>query len=92
MTADKKESVTGTWVHVFEEDTPEGAVFRPEDADIPLSRFDIVFVPRSTIGNVEVFTRQVFGSALLGLQTAITGWELFNLERVFPGYNLVRNP
>lgn len=28
----------GTWVHVFEEDTAEGAVFRPEDADIPLSR------------------------------------------------------
>ena len=26
------------WVHVFEEDTPEGATFRPEDADIPLSR------------------------------------------------------
>ncbi len=26
------------WVHVFEEDTAEGAVFRPEHADIPLSR------------------------------------------------------
>jgi hypothetical protein len=26
------------WVHVFEEDTPRGAVFRPEGADIPLSR------------------------------------------------------
>jgi hypothetical protein len=27
-----------TWVHVFEEDTAEGAVFRLEDDDIPLSR------------------------------------------------------
>ena len=27
-----------TWVHVFEEDTGAGAVFRPETADIPLSR------------------------------------------------------
>jgi hypothetical protein len=26
------------WVHVFEEDTAEGAVFRPESDDIPLSR------------------------------------------------------
>jgi hypothetical protein len=26
------------WVHVFEEDTAEGAVFRPEGDDIPLSR------------------------------------------------------
>jgi len=29
---------TGTWVHVFEEDTSAGAVFKPADADIPLSR------------------------------------------------------
>ena len=28
----------GVWVHVFEEDTAAGAVFKPEDADIPLSR------------------------------------------------------
>lgn len=28
----------GVWVHVFEEDSAAGAVFRPEDADIPLSR------------------------------------------------------
>ena len=27
-----------TWVHVFEEDTDEGAVYRPEEDDIPLSR------------------------------------------------------
>jgi hypothetical protein len=26
------------WVHVFEQDTPQGAVFRPEDGPIPLSR------------------------------------------------------
>lgn len=27
-----------SWIHVFEEDTAEGRVFRPESADIPLSR------------------------------------------------------
>ena len=27
-----------TWVHVFEEDTADGAVYRPEEDDIPLSR------------------------------------------------------
>jgi hypothetical protein len=26
------------WVHVLEEDTAEGAVFRPESGDVPLSR------------------------------------------------------
>jgi hypothetical protein len=26
------------WVHVYEEDTPAGAVYRPEAGDIPLSR------------------------------------------------------
>lgn len=29
---------TTRWVHVFEEDTPEGAVYRPDSADLPLSR------------------------------------------------------
>jgi polysaccharide export outer membrane protein len=62
------------------------------DADIPLARFDIVYVPRSTVGNVEVFTRQVFGSANLGLNTMLIGWELFNLERVFPGVRLRATP
>lgn len=62
------------------------------DADIALSRFDIVFVPRSTVGNVEVFTRQVFGSANLGLNTVLVGWELFNLERVFPGFSVRAAP
>jgi hypothetical protein len=62
------------------------------DADIPLSRFDIVFVPRSTVGNIEVFTRQILGSANLGLNTVLVGWELFNLERVFPGINLRAAP
>jgi hypothetical protein len=27
-----------TWVHVFEEDTADGDVYRPETSDIPLSR------------------------------------------------------
>ena len=27
-----------TWVHVFEEDSSEGAVYRPQEDDIPLSR------------------------------------------------------
>jgi hypothetical protein len=37
LTADDRQA-PATWVHVFEEDTAEGAVYRPEDADIPLSR------------------------------------------------------
>jgi hypothetical protein len=33
-----KKEILGTWVHVFEQDSADGAVFRPEDGDIPLSR------------------------------------------------------
>ena len=29
---------TTRWVHLFEEDTPEGEVYAPEDGPIPLSR------------------------------------------------------
>jgi hypothetical protein len=36
--ADDDRLFTTRWVHVFEEDTAEGAVYRPEDDNIPLSR------------------------------------------------------
>jgi len=60
------------------------------EGDLPLSRFDIVYVPRSTVGNVELFSRQVFGGASHVLTASVLGWELFNLDRVFvipPGSN-----
>ena len=51
--------------------------------DLPLSRYDIVYVPRSTIGNIDVFARQFFGEPSQILSAAMLGWELFNLDRVF---------
>ncbi len=51
--------------------------------DVPLSRFDIVFVPRSTIGNVGVFVEQFFSRTIPAGSAAFLGWELFNLDRVF---------
>jgi polysaccharide export outer membrane protein len=53
------------------------------DADLPLGRFDIVYVPRSTIGNINVFTRQLFAENSSMLSFSLLGWELFNLDRVF---------
>lgn len=53
------------------------------DADIPLGRFDIVFVPRSTIGNINLFVRQFLGDNAAALNFALTGWELFNIDRVY---------
>ncbi|HEY2955030.1 MAG TPA: polysaccharide biosynthesis/export family protein [Candidatus Eisenbacteria bacterium] len=53
------------------------------EGDVALSRFDIVYVPRSTVGNIEVFTRLAFGGAANALNASVLGWELFNLERVF---------
>jgi polysaccharide export outer membrane protein len=51
--------------------------------DVLLDRFDIVYVPRSAIGNVDVFVRQYFAETQAVLTTALAGWELFNLDRVF---------
>jgi len=51
--------------------------------DLPLSRFDIVYVPRGAVGNLEVFSRQFFGSLTTATGLALQGWELFNLDRVF---------
>ncbi len=53
------------------------------EGDVALSRFDIVYVPRSTIGNVDVFVRQFFTETGSALSTVMVGWELFNLDRVF---------
>jgi protein involved in polysaccharide export with SLBB domain len=53
------------------------------EADLPLGRFDIVFVPRSSIGNINMFAKQFFGDNLGILQFGFLGWELFNLDRVF---------
>jgi protein involved in polysaccharide export with SLBB domain len=58
------------------------------EADIPLSRFDIVYVPRSSIGNVDVFVHQFFAEPSSILGASLTGWELFNLDRVFVGAKL----
>lgn len=51
--------------------------------DLPVGRFDIVYVPRNTISNIDLFTRQLFGGPQVALSTALTGWQLFNLDRVF---------
>lgn len=54
-----------------------------EFGDLMLNRFDIVYVPRSAIGNIDVFARQFFGDTQAIVQTGLLGWELFNLDRVF---------
>jgi polysaccharide export outer membrane protein len=60
------------------------------EADLPLGRFDIVYVPRSTIGNLNQFTRQLFTENASMLNTVLLGWELFNLDRVFVPVQPVR--
>ncbi len=52
-------------------------------ADAVVGRFDIVFVPRSTIGNLSVFAQQFLAPAGSLLSSSLVGWELFNLDRVF---------
>jgi polysaccharide export outer membrane protein len=61
----------------------DGVKFHELALDQPLSRFDIVYVPRSTIGNVNVFAQQFLGNQGPALNTILIGWELFHLDRVF---------
>lgn len=51
--------------------------------DPPVGRFDIVYVPRSTVGNVSVFLNQLFNGLGPMTSTAFQGWELLNVDRVF---------
>jgi protein involved in polysaccharide export with SLBB domain len=52
-------------------------------ADAVVGRFDIIFVPRSTIGNLNVFSQQFLGPVGNMLSSSLIGWELFNLDRVY---------
>jgi polysaccharide export outer membrane protein len=53
------------------------------ESDIPLSRFDIVYVPRSGLGNAETIAHQFFDPLASMLTSGLVGWELFNLDRVY---------
>lgn len=52
-------------------------------ADAVVGRFDIVFVPRTRIGHINVFATQFLSPIEGALSSALIGWELFNLDRVF---------
>ena len=55
--ADDARLFTTRWVHVFEEDTPEGAVYRPEDDNIPLSRRPRERLELSADGTAKIITQ-----------------------------------
>lgn len=57
------------------------------ESDVPLSRFDIVYVPRSGLGNIESIAHQFFDPLSSMLTSGLVGWELFNLDRVFVRVN-----
>lgn len=52
--------------------------------DVYLRRYDIVYVNRNAIGDVNLFVDRFFTKMLPVASTYIRGWEVFNLDRVFP--------
>jgi len=52
-------------------------------ADAVVGRFDIIYVPRSSVGNIAVFAQQFLSPVGNLLSASLIGWELFNLDRVF---------
>jgi hypothetical protein len=55
--ADDDRLFTTRWVHVFEEDTSEGAVYRPENDNIPLSRRPRERLELSADGTAKIITQ-----------------------------------
>jgi polysaccharide export outer membrane protein len=47
-------------------------------------RFDIVYVPKTTIANVNQFVDQHIGKLLVVPQGYIYGWQAFHIDRLFP--------
>ena len=48
-----------------------------------LRRFDIIYVPKTTIAGVNQFVSQFFGSFKTVSEAYIIGWEAFHIDRVF---------
>lgn len=55
-------------------------------------RFDIIYVPRTTISSLTQFATQFFGSVRGVSEAYIFGWEAFHIDRVFPVDNLEVRP
>lgn len=55
-------------------------------------RFDIIYVPKTTIGNVNKFVGQFFGSIRTVSEAYIFGWEAFHIDRVFPSGDVEVRP
>ena len=49
-----------------------------------LRRFDIVYVPKTTIAKVDLFVSQHIEKLLFIPQGYIYGWQAFHMDRVFP--------
>lgn len=52
--------------------------------DVHLRRYDIVYVHRNAIGDVNLFVDRFFNNMVPVFNFYIRGWQAFNLERVFP--------
>ena len=61
-------------------------------SDPYVRRFDIIYVPRTTISSVAQFATQFFGSVRGASEAYIFGWEAFHIDRVFPVDNLEVRP
>lgn len=49
-----------------------------------LRRFDIVYVPKTTIAKVDLFVSQHIEKLLFVPQGYIYGWQAFHIDRIFP--------
>jgi polysaccharide export outer membrane protein len=49
-----------------------------------LRRFDIVYVPKTTIAKIDLFVSQHIEKLLVVPQGYIYGWQAFHMDRIFP--------
>ncbi len=91
------------WVHVFEEDTPEGAVYRPVDGEVPRSRRPrerlsfsadgsarlVVAGPDDRLGETKARWTEKDGEITVTPETAVASVKTYRV-RVLAGRLLVR--
>lgn len=71
-----------TELDVYRVDLDDAVDGEPQARDLFLQPFDVVYVPRSWIGEVNVFADRFFRQNIAPFTAYIEGWEAFHLDRI----------
>ena len=69
-----------TELEVYQLDLSDALHAKPQARDLFLQPYDVVFVPRTLVGEINLFLRQWIGNNMVPFGAYIEGWRAFHVE------------